>query len=1031
MTQSPQIPGSPQFAPSAFLTMPPTTCPLLLSSGVCDNPSCSHRHNVPSCDICGLVFASPVEYAQHVATRQHIAKARGESGAILFCLACQKYVSGTKSWALHIAYARHKKHAKRRGLSADAAPEEVDSVPGHTLCATCNIHIPNNNWERHQSNKKHLARERFVSFRTALDEAERDKNGLSIVGNFDMGIVDGAAAKSGITLYSTIENTTPSSKISIISMTLASDKGSRTNSPFSVEPGPNRTIGYRTKYSFSVVFRQDHNGRAENRLEILFEDLQLHKRFIIARILRVVVGDRSDHETLRPVAPYKARKRTARQPETKVVEGILPPSLKAVPYVVPLPKAPIPVNLASALSTGSTTSIVANLRRVFLPSVLDSNTYARHFKHLLWIEEFRMERDLEHYDIPNAKLSTSNYYHLLDVPGLAEKRPSVLVGDRILVQKQGASNSGHWFEGGVHFVRKEEVGLRLHTSFRVSPADRFIVRFKLNRYPLRRQHLALGTEYSEDRVLFPLPSHVPTVPYPTQASARLEVFNPLIAANAPQLQAVVSIVKRPPGSVPFVVFGPPGTGKTVTMVEAIRQLLAADPKARILACAPSNSAADLIASRLMSLTTDELFRFYAPSRNREQVPLELRDYTHEKADERGSSQRDNEHAEKRHFSVPPLSRMMRFRVVVLTCVSASVVSGIGMPRGHFTHIFCDEAGQATEAEAMIAIKTMADSKTNVVLSGDPKQLGPIIRSAIARELGFETSYIERLMQREIYDDKKGYGKSVVKLIKNFRSHNAILKFPNERFYKGELQQCGDSRVINAYINSPLLPKKTFPIIFHAISGKDDREASSPSFFNIDEVSQVKHYIQKLRADRRFRITDDDIGVITPYHAQCLKIRAALRAVADGVKVGSVEEFQGQERRVIIISTVRSSREFVEYDLRHTLGFVANPRRFNVAVTRAQALLVVVGDPDVLSLDPLWRAFLNYVYLGGGWTGGEISWDPHSPVSEAGGYDVITRVAAEADMNAFTRRMEALTIAGVDAVDGDDDTNVDRPWREAE
>lgn len=209
------------------------------------------------------------------------------------------------------------------------------------------------------------------------------------------------------------------------------------------------------------------------------------------------------------------------------------------------------------------------------------------------------------------------------------------------------------------------------------------------------------------------------------------------------------------------------------MVEAIRQLLAADPHARILACAPSNSAADLIATRLMSLNTDELFRFYAPSRNRGQVPLDLLEYTYEKQ----AAEYTSENAEKRHFSVPPLARMKRFRVVVLTCVSASVVSGIGMPRGHYTHIFFDEAGQATEAESMIgrsckcdaecilingihaAIKTMADTKTNIVLSGDPKQLGPIIRSAVARELGLETSYIERLMQREIYHEKKGYGAS--------------------------------------------------------------------------------------------------------------------------------------------------------------------------------------------------------------------------------------------------------------------------------
>jgi helicase MOV-10 len=94
----------------------------------------------------------------------------------------------------------------------------------------------------------------------------------------------------------------------------------------------------------------------------------------------------------------------------------------------------------------------------------------------------------------------------------------------------------------------------------------------------------------------------------------------------------------------------------------------------------------------------------------------------------------------------------------------------------------------------------------------------------------------------------------VKLIKNFRSHNAILKFPNDRFYRGELQQSGDARVINAYIGSPLLPAKKFPIVFHAISGKDDREANSPSFFNIDEATQVKAYIGKLRSDRRVRIS---------------------------------------------------------------------------------------------------------------------------------------------------------------------------------
>jgi len=171
------------------------------------------------------------------------------------------------------------------------------------------------------------------------------------------------------------------------------------------------------------------------------------------------------------------------------------------------------------------------------------------------------------------------------------------------------------------------------------------------------------------------------------------------------------------------------------------QLLKANPQARILACAPSNSAADLIASRLKKwgLGPDQLFRFYAPSRAHNQVPTDLRDNV--TVNSNG------------HFTVPHMVRLRRFRVIVSTCVSSSFAFNIGLPRGHFTHIFIDEAGQATEPEAFIAIKTMADSKTNIVLSGDPHQLGPVLRSPVARTLGLELSYLERLMKMEQYDDQ--------------------------------------------------------------------------------------------------------------------------------------------------------------------------------------------------------------------------------------------------------------------------------------
>ena len=90
-------------------------------------------------------------------------------------------------------------------------------------------------------------------------------------------------------------------------------------------------------------------------------------------------------------------------------------------------------------------------------------------------------------------------------------------------------------------------------------------------------------------------------------------------------------------------------------------------------------------------------------------------------------------------------------------MSASLPHGVGVPRGHFSHIFIDEAGQATEPEVMISVKTMADPRTNVILSGDSKQLGPIVRSPIARELGLTQSYLDRLMENPIYDETEGRG----------------------------------------------------------------------------------------------------------------------------------------------------------------------------------------------------------------------------------------------------------------------------------
>lgn len=160
--------------------------------------------------------------------------------------------------------------------------------------------------------------------------------------------------------------------------------------------------------------------------------------------------------------------------------------------------------------------------------------------------------------------------HSLSVPGLAEKRPSVLVGeprnttilkailaydpsgDVILVQERGAT-SRQWFEGHVHFVRQSEVGLVFHKKFSPSVQGRlFHVRFKLNRIPVRRQHEAMDTVFNEEHILFPVERHLVNRP----ARVALKLFNTSLSTNAPQLQAVASILKSPRGSPPFVIFGP-------------------------------------------------------------------------------------------------------------------------------------------------------------------------------------------------------------------------------------------------------------------------------------------------------------------------------------------------------------------------------------------------------------------------------------------------------------------------------------------
>ncbi|KAG8235105.1 hypothetical protein J437_LFUL015532 [Ladona fulva] len=314
---------------------------------------------------------------------------------------------------------------------------------------------------------------------------------------------------------------------------------------------------------------------------------------------------------------------------------------------------------------------------------------------------------------------------------------------------------------------------------------------------------------------------------------------------------------------------------------------------------------------------------------------------------------------------------------------------------HFSHIFIDECGQALEPEALISVCGFLGSflsgsppKSLLVLSGDPLQLGPVLHSPFAKKYGlgrFESlvvtllagkSLLERLMMSvELYQrgEGKNYNPDVLtKLVKNYRSHPAILDLPNRLFYQGELIPAGESYITHSVCNWKYLPKKGVPIIFHGLEGKEEIDHQSPSYFNTTEIDQVIFYLKEI-LDSKFRgtkILESEIGIISPYRRQVEKIKALLskNRIGKYVSVASVEEFQGQERRVIIISTVRSDQQRISLDRNSRLGFLKEPKRFNVAVTRAKSLLIIIGNPYILRGDPCWGKLLQYCVERGCYTG---------------------------------------------------------------
>ncbi|PQQ11118.1 putative RNA helicase SDE3 [Prunus yedoensis var. nudiflora] len=506
-------------------------------------------------------------------------------------------------------------------------------------------------------------------------------------------------------------------------------------------------------------------------------------------------------------------------------------------------------------------------------------------------------------------------------------------------------------EGYIYRVEADDVYLKFPPEFHARHRDGnlYSVQYTFNRITMRRLYQAVdAAEKLEIMFLFPSESSQRRIIRGTR-------LVPISCTPNKEQMCSVEMILGCKGGPPYVIYGPPGTGKTMTLVEAILQLYETQKNTRILVCAPSNSAADHILEKLLNakagtaVRENEIFRLNASSRPYEDVNPNHIDFCFFDDDT---------------FKCPELRVFRRYRIIISTYMSASLLYAEGVPRGHFSHIILDEAGQASEPETMIPISHLYHWNTVVVLAGDPKQLGPIINSSQAESFGLGRSYLERMFECEFYSNgDKSY---VTKLVRNYRCHPEILYLPNMLFYGQELIACKDDSVpFMARVD--LLPNKDFPVLFFGIEGCDEREGSNPSWFNRTEASKVVEVTKQLTAKKN--LSEEDIGIIAPYRQQVLKLKKAFENLEmPNIKVGSVEQFQGQERQVIIKSTVRSTIKHDEFDRRYCLGFLSNPKRFNVAITRAKALLIVIGNPHIISKDPnwnrlLWRCADNSSYLG--------------------------------------------------------------------
>lgn len=378
-----------------------------------------------------------------------------------------------------------------------------------------------------------------------------------------------------------------------------------------------------------------------------------------------------------------------------------------------------------------------------------------------------------------------------------------------------------------------------------------------------------------------------------------------------------------------VIHGPPGTGKTTTIIEIILQAVKRGIK--VLATAPSNIAVDNLVEKLAGKV--KVVRLGHPARMMESITKYSFDSMLKKTDQyeissdirkeinklgKNRNTRNEVNALRKELKQRDKKAseevLERCEVVLATCISSGgrVVEEFSKKISGFGMIVIDEAAQALECACWVPILL----GTKVVLAGDHKQLPPTIKSEQAAKAGLSVSLMERICER--------YPESTFLLETQYRMHEEIMRWSNSEFYQGRL-------IADESVRQRLLEDYPYPLVLIDTSGGGLYEAGVISKYNPSEAEIVINFCNELKA-----LGVNDISVITPYNAQVEILRNSL----ENIEIASVDGFQGREKNVVVISLVRSNENA-------DIGFLKEFRRLNVAITRAKMMVCMVMDCDTI------------------------------------------------------------------------------------